>query len=104
MPISKTERERRHALLQIHTEAENDHDIDAVMATFSQSAVMVFNGQRFTDLESIRLAHVGFGMSQLPGSLAGVRQVVERVSYSDRHILVEARMFARHVGPFFGYP
>lgn len=104
MSIRKAERERRYRLLQVHTQAENDHDIDAVMATFAPTAEMVFNGLRFGDLESIRQAHIGFGMSSVPAPLLGVRQMIERVSYSDRHILVEARLFARHVGTFFGFP
>jgi hypothetical protein len=104
MPISKSERERRYRLLQVHTEAENDHDIDAIMATFAPTAELVFNGLRFTDLASIREAHIGFGMSALPAPLVGVRQVIERVSYGDQHIIVEARLFARHEQTFNGYP
>ncbi len=104
MPIGRTERERRYRLLQVHTEAENDHDIDAVMATFAPHAEMVFNGLRFDDLASIRAAHIGFGMSSAPAPLLGVRQEILRVSYSDRYVIVEARLYAVHAETFYGYP
>ena len=101
---SKSERERRLRLLKVHADAENDRDIDAIMATFAPDAVMVFNELRFPDLLSIRIAHMGFGMSSLPAGLEGVRQEHERISYSDSHIIVEGRVFAKHVAPLFGYP
>jgi hypothetical protein len=101
---SKSERERRLRLFQVHADAENDRDIDAIMATFAPDAVMVFNEIRFTDPVSIRIAHMGFGMSAVPAGLEGVRQEHERIRFSDNHVLVEGRVVAKHVAPLFGYP
>jgi hypothetical protein len=37
MPIDDRERERRRALLRIHYDVENRHDLDGIMRTFSTS-------------------------------------------------------------------
>ena len=57
------EQERRRALLAAHYAAENDHDLDRIMATFASGAEMIYNGQRFADPESIRWAHGYIGLS-----------------------------------------
>lgn len=104
MTLDEHERKRRHRLVQAHMAAENDHDIDAIMATFASKTEMVFNGQRFEDLEQIRSLHIGFGMSSLPGGLHGIRLVPERETFGEEHVLIEARLFATHTGVIQGYP
>src|SRR6266540_3420109 len=57
------ERERRRALVHAHYAAENDHDLERIMGTFSEDAVMLYNRQSFPSDATIRLAHGYFGMS-----------------------------------------
>jgi hypothetical protein len=47
MPIDDRERERRRALVRAHYAAENDHDLERIMATFSKDCVMLYNRQSF---------------------------------------------------------
>ncbi len=47
MPIDDRERERRRVLVREHYAAENDHDLERIMETFSTDAVMLYNGQEF---------------------------------------------------------
>ena len=63
MAIDDRERERRRALVRVHYAAENDHDLDRIMATFSKDGVMLYNRQTFPSDETIRWAHGYIGMS-----------------------------------------
>jgi hypothetical protein len=47
MPIGESERERRRTLLHAHYAAENNHDVEGIMTTFSTDGVMLYNGQAF---------------------------------------------------------
>src|SRR6478672_2463859 len=73
MPIDNAERERRRTLVRAHLAAENDHDLDRIMRTFSDGTVMLYNGRSFTDHERIRWAHSYFGWSSVQGAFAGLR-------------------------------
>jgi len=79
MPIDNEERERRRTLLRAHLAAENDHDLDRIMRTFSDGTEMLYNGRSFIDHESIRWAHGYFGWSSVQGAFAGARGVTEAV-------------------------
>src|SRR5262245_20178643 len=78
MAIDTAERDRRRALLKAHLAAENDHDVERVMQTFSADTEMTYNGQSFSDHESIRWAHGYFGWSSAPGAFSDLRVVVDR--------------------------
>ena len=67
MPTTPEETDRRRRLLAAHYAAENDHDLDRIMATFARDAEMIYNGQRFGDPESIRWAHGYIGLSAATG-------------------------------------
>lgn len=45
MPIDDKERNRRHALLHAHYAAENDHDLEGIMKSFSKDGAMLYNRQ-----------------------------------------------------------
>ncbi len=53
MPITDSEMARRSALLKTHYDAENSHDMNGIMATFSPDAELLFNRIPFTDPQSI---------------------------------------------------
>ena len=73
MTIDATERDRRRTLLEEHYAAENDHDLDRIMDTFADDAVMCYNHLRLEDDEAIRGAHTLVGMSASPGAFSGFR-------------------------------
>jgi|SRR5882724_3497819 len=104
MPIDNAERERRRTLVRAHLAAENDHDLDRIMKTFSDRTENVSNGRSFTDHESIRWVHVYFGLSSAQGALAGLRIVVDREHFTDDEVVIESRVFGKHVGEFLGFP
>jgi hypothetical protein len=84
MPIDAQERKRRHALLQAHYAAENDHDIERIMNTFSKDGVMLYNRQSFPSDETIRWAHGYIGMT-------GARRVRRPVQRDRRRALHRRR-------------
>lgn len=103
MAIDTAERERRRAFLEAHYKAENDNDLDAIMATFSDGAEMIYNQQSFADHDSIRQAHAYMGFSAV-GAFRGLRAIVEREHFTPEEIVVEGRLCGRQVGDFQGYP
>lgn len=104
MAIDNAERERRRALLKAHLVAENDHDVERIMETFSPDTEMTYNGRSFSDHDSIRWAHGYFGWSSAPGAFSDLHVVVEREHFTDDEIVAEQRLFGKHVGEFLGFP
>ena len=103
MPIDTTERDRRRALLDEHYAAENDHDLDRIMDTFADDAVMTYNRLQFDDADQIRRAHTLVGMSASPGAFCGFRHTIDMEHYTDDEVVVEGRMFATHSAEFLGF-
>ena len=63
MPIDERERERRRNLVRAHYKAENNHDLEGIMKTFSPDAVMLYNRREFPSDDTIRWAHGYIGMT-----------------------------------------
>jgi hypothetical protein len=103
VPIDETERNRRRALLDAHYEAEDAHDLEGIMATFSPKAEMIYNRQPFGDSDAIRWAHGYIGLSAAAGAFHALRNVRDRIHFTDDEIVVEGRLCARHVGEFLGF-
>lgn len=103
MEIDEKERNRRRRLLAAHYAAENEHDLEGVMRTFSGEAEMLYNGQRFADDPGIRWAHGYIGLSSAPGAFAGIRNERDREHFTADEIVVEGRLCGKHVGEFQGY-
>ncbi len=103
MTIDATERDRRRALLEEHYAAENDHDLDRIMDTFADDAVMHYNRLRLEDDEAIRGAHTLIGKSASPGALSGLRNIIDAEHYTNEETVVEGRMFGKHSNEFLGF-
>jgi ketosteroid isomerase-like protein len=103
MPIDERERERRRALVRAHYAAENDHDLDGIMATFSKDGVMLYNGQTFPSDETIRWAHGYIGMSAAPGALAGLRAVIDGEHFTEAETVIEGHLSGKHSREFLGF-
>ena len=103
MPIDAGEQERRRTLIAEHYAAENDHDVDRIMDTFADDAVMHYNHQPFEGAEEIRGAHILIGMSASPGSFSGVLHIIDAEHYTDEETVVEGRMRGKHLNAFLGF-
>ena len=103
MTIDATERGRRRALLEEHYAAENDHDLDRIMETFADDAVMHYNHLPLEDDQAIRGAHILIGKSASPGAFSGVRAIIDEEHYTDEEIVVEGRVCGKHTNEFLGF-
>jgi hypothetical protein len=101
--IDPKEQERRRALLAAHYAAENDRDLERIMATFADGAEMLYNGQRFAEPDHIRWAHGYIGMSASAGAFTGLRTLRDREHCTADEIVVEGRVLGVHVGEFQGH-
>ena len=103
MPITDSEKARRRGLLQAHYEVENNHDMSAIMATFSPDAEMIVNRIPFTDPKSIRDTHGLIGFSGTDGALEDLHNYIDREHFTDDEIIVEGRLCGKHVREFLGF-
>jgi hypothetical protein len=103
MPIDDRERERRRTLVHAHYAAENAHDLEGIMKTFSPDGVMLYNRREFPSDETIRWAHGYIGMSAAPGAFGGLSATIDAEHFTDDETVVEGRLCGRHSGEFLGF-
>jgi len=99
--LAQNKLEARIKVLEEHLRAENDHDVNRIMETFSQDARFVFNGTAYTDRNVIRIAHERFGFSE-GGSFSDIRVAENRRYISDDAIILEQTVSAKHTGLWEG--
>ncbi len=102
MSITDSEKSRRRALLKIHYDVENGHDMNAIMDTFSPDGEMLYNRIPFSDPQSIRDAHALIGFTGADGAIEGIHNYIDSEHFTDDEIIVEGRMCGKHVGEFMG--
>ena len=102
MPITDSEKARRSALLKIHYDAENSHDMNGIMETFSPDCEMLYNRLPFTDPQSIRYAHGVIGFSGTDGAFEDIHHYIDDEHFTEDEIIVEGRLCGKHVGDFQG--
>jgi len=100
--ITDSEKSRRRALLKIHYDVENGHDMNAIMDTFSPDGEMLYNRIPFSDPQSIRDAHALIGFTGADGAIEGIHNYIDSEHFTDDEIIVEGRMCGKHVGEFMG--
>jgi SnoaL-like protein len=103
MPIDERERARRHALVRAHYAAENAHDLERIMKTFSPDGVMLYNRQEFPSDDTIRWAHGYIGMSAAPGAFHGLAATIDAEHFTDEETVIEGRITGRHTSEFLGF-
>ena len=103
MAIDERERARRHALVRAHYAAENDHDLEGIMKTFSPDGVMLYNRQEFPSDETIRWAHGYIGMSAAAGAFNGLVATIDAEHFTDEETVIEGRRTGRHTSEFLGF-
>jgi ligand-binding SRPBCC domain-containing protein len=70
--------------------AENTHDLDAIMATFSPHAIVQVNDRVATTPEGIAAEYERLGLSARPGWLSELTVVHEHEHFTDQDIAYEA--------------
>lgn len=92
----------REATLARHLEAENAHDLDAIMATYAEHPAVVLNGRAIEGTERVREFHARFGFAGAGGSFEDVAVDERHRHATDRAIVIEQTLRGRHVGTWEG--
>lgn len=101
--VSNDLMEKRVKCLEEHLRAENHHDVDAIMNTFSSNGVLVFNGVSIGDHARIRALHEDLGFGE--GGGFSDLTIVEKERYvSGEAIILEQVVRGRHTGVWQGVP
>jgi SnoaL-like polyketide cyclase len=99
--LTKEQLAARLRLLNEHLEAENRHDIEAIMETYEQDPEVVVNGKAFRGLSPIRKFHerLGFG----PDGGFSELHVGERHRYThDEAVVIEQTLSGKHTSAWQG--
>lgn len=102
-PATQNVREARIRIVQEHLDAENKHDLDAIMATFSNQPAFALNGRDLAGQETIRGLYDGFGFGQR-GSFSEIQAEIKQWYFGDDSITLELFLRAKHTGEWQGIP
>jgi steroid delta-isomerase-like uncharacterized protein len=91
-------RQHREAIVNRHLEAENQHDIEATIATFAHPCYEM-NGVTHDGAEAVREMH-----KTLTAALPDLQVTVDSLRHADDAVIVEARLIATHGGEWNGIP
>jgi steroid delta-isomerase-like uncharacterized protein len=100
---TQLQREARLRAVEEHLDAENNHDIGAIMATFSPQPAFALNGAEFGGAETVRALYEGFGFGE-GGSFSGLRVEVLKLHPGDESATAELMLRGRHTGDWQGVP
>jgi ketosteroid isomerase-like protein len=93
----------REAVLERHLGDENKHDVNAIMETFAEDAVVMWAGKAYRGHETIRKLHesLGFGDN---GAFSELQVIEVKRHVSPEAIIIEQRLTGRHTGTWEGIP
>ena len=91
----------RQALVDEHMRAENEHDVEAIMATFGKDPWFELNGTQLPGVEGIRGMYEGFGFGN-NGSFSEIRIEEVHRHIGEDAIVLELIINGRHTGDFQG--
>ena len=87
--------------LAVHLAAENNHDVDDIIATFAENAVLIINGQIFNGHKAIRAFHTTLGFSN-QGAFSELHSQISKKFYTGDTFILEGILTGRHTGDFNG--
>ena len=89
--------------LDKHLQAENHHDLEAIMATYGSNPLVNINGQIFSGEAAVRLFHDRFGFGG-NGSFSDVQVKEKKRFISDDHtIIIQQELHGRHTQRWQGH-
>jgi steroid delta-isomerase-like uncharacterized protein len=97
----QTKREARIEAVKQHLEAENKHNLDAIMATFSGQPAFALNGAEASGRETVRGLYEGFGFGER-GSFSDIQVEIQKWYVGEESITTEMIFRGRHTGEWQG--
>ncbi len=98
---SQQVRELREQIVLKHLQAENHHDLDGIMDTFSPQPQFALNGAELSGQETVRALYEGFGFGQ-SGSFSDIQLNLQKSYWGDDSVTVEIFLQAKHTGEWQG--
>jgi predicted ester cyclase len=99
--LSQIQQQTRARGLDAHIQAENAHDVKAIMQTFAHNGVLVFNGLPLSDHDKIRALHEGLGFGE-QGGFSDLRIEEKQRYISGEAIILEQVVSGTHTGEWQG--
>jgi hypothetical protein len=99
--LSQDRLQTRVRCLEEHIQAENSHDVNAIMKTFAENGMLVFNGMPLDDHDKIRFLHEGLGFGE-QGGFSDLRVEEKQRYVSEEAIVLEQVVSGRHTGEWQG--
>lgn len=87
--------------LKNHLDAENRHDLEAIMATYGKSPVVNINGQPFEGIEAVRFFHDRFGFGG-SGAFSDVYVREKKRRICENAVVIEQELSGIHTGKWQG--
>jgi len=98
-------REPNEALLNEHLAAENEHDLDRIMATYTASPVIELSGTSIEGQAAVREFHRSFGFGGGDGVSFSDVHITERRRYrTPDAVILEQTLTGRHTGTWRRVP
>src|ERR1044072_9974018 len=94
---SQEMRELREQMVLKHLQAENNHDIEGIMETFSQEPGFALNGTELSGQATVRAVYEGFGFGQ-GGSFSDIQVNIQKWYWGDESVTAELLLSAKHTG------
>lgn len=90
------------ACLQAHLDAENRHDLEAILATYVADPRVTINGHDFVGIAAVRLFHDRFGFGGI-GAFSEVHVAERSRHLCGRVVAIEQTISAIHTGRWQGH-
>ncbi len=94
-------RETRLSLVEEHCQAENNHDLKAIMATFGDNPFFGLNELEISGREIVEGLYAGFGFAD-QGSFSNLRVEIRERHVSDESVILEIVITGKHTGVWNG--
>ncbi|HUS63628.1 MAG TPA: nuclear transport factor 2 family protein, partial [Kofleriaceae bacterium] len=91
----------RLEILARHLAAENGHDVDGIMATYTPSPVVTVNGRAIAGTDRVRVFHERFGFGGA-GAFSDVEVVERHRHVTPDAVAIEQTLRGRHTGDWEG--
>ena len=99
--LSQEKLQTRVRCLEEHIQAENSHDVNAIMKTFAHNGQLVFNGLPLGDSDRIRALHEELGFGE-QGGFSDLRVEEMQRYISKEAITLEQVVSGLHTGNWQG--
>jgi hypothetical protein len=87
--------------LTAHLDAENRHDLEAIMATYVADPRVAINGQTFLGRERVQMFHERFGFGG-NGAFSGLRVNERKRHQAESAVIIEQTLLGTHTGVWQG--